>query len=612
MSGGSKQQSDAGQWAVAGFAVLLVVLTATLRKVASWDLWWHLAIGREAVRTSSTVPVDTFSYSFAGAPYVHKDLGADVLFHAAFEAASFAGLTALQALPILAGLAGLAIGLGRNARPVVWVALAAALIAATQFRIIPRPLVFTEGFFLLALGLIERARRRVDDGGVRGFALALAPLVALSWLWLNLHRGGLVGLVLLLGLTLDLAMRAGLHRHPLTARIAGARPGLHHVGAAAAAFAGAVAVGLLNPSGARLYTSGLAVSHDPIHRTFITEWQPLTAELALTVHPVATGLIAVALLAGTVRLLRDLRSGNERTSPIQLWHLGVLALFTVQGVASMRWITHAVAAACLVIGLLVCELLARRSSARSPRMLLPLVALLGVIAVDATQHHEPGLGLTPDRYPVEALDAADRLELGPNIHNTFVYGGFAIWHQDGRRKVLIDGRNDMVYPSEFFLRCSRAESDPEVFGALWSETAGDWVLADNTPGREAFAFLDRDPGWFPVFWSEAAVIYVPRATHAHLETAAFRLIRPSDPMGSLRAALQAAEGEPARLDAIRMELGRMVSASPNSVRANTLLALFFDALGPAHRVQRDAVLDHLIAIAPDHPAVRELNRRLRP
>src|SRR5690606_12251662 len=108
-----------------------------------------------------------------------------------FEAASFAGLTALQALPILAGLAGLAIGLGRNARPVVWVALAAALVAATQFRIIPRPLVFTEGFFLLALGLIERARRRVDYGGVRGFALALAPLVALSWLWLNLHRGGL-------------------------------------------------------------------------------------------------------------------------------------------------------------------------------------------------------------------------------------------------------------------------------------------------------------------------------------------------------------------------------------------------------------------------------------
>lgn len=600
-------------WFLAVVGIVAYAAVVSFRRVASWDVWWHLAIGREAMTTRTSVPVDTFSYSFAGAPYLHKDILADILFFVSFDQLGYAGIALIKAAAVLTAFIGIRIAMGRHGRPLAWVVLAFVFAAAVQSRIIPRPLVFTVGFFPLMLGLIERARRRIDPRDWTGFFVAMLPAIFLQWVWLNLHRGGLIGLVLLAGLALSLVLQFVLHRMGPLAHVAGPRPGGGTLLVGFAVFVIAAAGGLLNPSGVALYQSGLAVTHDPIHRSFISEWQPLTPELALSVHPIATFLLAITWLALAVRLLSALFSGRNRRPLIDVWHAGVLALFTYQGIASMRWLSYASAAAVVTLGLIVAEALdeqEERQPLRQRAWAVPLAVLLGVAGLHLLDAHSPGLGPEPGRYPEGALAAADEMELEENVHNAFVYGGYTIWRSEGRRRVLIDGRNDMVYPSEFFLRCSRAQHDVALFAELWAETGGDWVLADNTPGRETFRFLSGHPDWMAVYWSEEAVIYVLRHERPDLADRALRFVRPAAPIESLGRALADAGQDPDRLSQIRQELLRMVGESREGIRANSLLALYYHHRGPSYRQQRDAVLAHLHAVYPDHPAVTELRMRL--
>lgn len=600
-------------WPIASLGVLAFAATLAFRKIADWDFWWHLAIGREALTTRTSVPVDTFSYPLHGHPYVAKDLVADIVFFVLFDQAEFIGIALLKVAAVLCAFVGIRVALGRHGRPLLWVVLAFVFAAAAQNRVSPRPDVLTLGFFPLMLGLIERARRHIDPRDWSAFFVAMLPAIFLQWAWINLHRGGVIGLVLLVGLACALGLQWAMHRLGPLAHLAGPRPGGGTVAVGVAVALIAAAAGLLNPSGVALYRSALSVTHDPIHRTYISEWQPLSLELALTVHSVGTFLLVVTWLALAVRLLSALLSSRARRPLVDVWHLGVLALFTFQGVQSMRWLPFAAAAAVVTIGLIIAEALDEQEQTdplRYRAVALPLAVLLGVAGLHLREPHQLGLGLEPERYPTRALAAADQMQLEENVHNAFVYGGYTIWQSNGRRRVLIDGRNDMVYPSEFFLRCSRAQHDIRLFAELWSETGGDWVLADNTPGRESFAFLASHPEWMTLYWSEPAVIYALRAEYPALERFAYRFVRADDPVESLAEALRAADGDPQALSDIRRELLRMTQESPEGLRANTLLALYYDHRGPEYRQQRDAVLAHLHATHPGHPAVLELTQRL--
>jgi hypothetical protein len=212
--------------------------------------------------------------------------------------------------------------------------------------------------------------------------------------------------------------------------------------------------------------------------------------------------------------------------------------------------------------------------------------------------------------PAAAIAFAQTHKLGPRVHNAFHFGGYLIWAGAPRLQTLVDGRNDMVFGPKFFLDCVTAEDDPAAFRDLEQRLSSDWVLAANPGVSPAFGFLDRDPAFVPIFWSEPATIYARRGRYPTLEAQALRFIRPSDPVASLGAALRAAAGERSQLAAIEDELLRMHAASPDGVQSNSLLVLFYSSLGSAAVEQRDAYWGRLRQRAPDHPAVRELARRL--
>ena len=89
------------KWLGGAVVVLLAAALVGFRHIASWDVWWHLAIGRESLRSGSTVPIDLWSYSFAGQPFVHKDLVGDIVLFGAYDALGFAGLALLPGLVVI-------------------------------------------------------------------------------------------------------------------------------------------------------------------------------------------------------------------------------------------------------------------------------------------------------------------------------------------------------------------------------------------------------------------------------------------------------------------------------------------------------------------------------
>ena len=590
------------EWLGGAIIVLIASLLVGARRIASWDVWWHLAIGREAVRSGSTVPNDIWSYSFDGAPFVHKDLIGDIVLYGAFESLGFAGLVLLRAA-VVGGLA-LAIWLAmprRRRHPVAWLVATLLLAIAVQSRVIPRPLMFTVVAFPLTLALIERTRSHLDD--VSAFLRAHLPILAVQWVWLLMHRGGLLGLVLLLGHACALALAFGLHRAPMLRTAAGPKPTLAVVGTAFGLFVAAVLIGLVNPSGATLYTSALSVTSDDIHRTGITEWAPLTWELAWSVHPVATSLIALALGLVVGRLSIAVIK-RDRPSAVHVWHLGVLLLFVWQGVQSMRWLSYASGTAAVCVALVAADWLAKRGASFPTRVVMASSSVVGLGVLHLLNPGILGVGINPDRYPEGAMAFAEENGLERDVHNSFVYGGYVLWAADGEHRVLIDGRNDMLYPSEFFARCSRAQADPQVFAALQEELPTSWILAENVAGRESFAFLWSSPEWTPVYWSDVAVIWVRAHDHPELAPMAFRLLDPSFPTRSLEAALrQFGENEAAHRQ-IQSELDRMLAASPTSLRALTTAALYYDQIEDVGR--RDDAMDLLLENYPEHDVVIRL------
>ncbi len=588
-------------------------IAVSWRQLSSWDVWWHLAIGREAVTSGSRLLQDTFSHSFAGAPFVYKDLFADSILYLAFESFGFTGLALVRVAAVVTAGAGLML-VARHGRGSagVWLLASGLLVLAIQTRVIPRPLLFSVGICPLMLGLIERARSRIDRRNWRPFFLALVPVIGLQWLWLNLHRGGLLGLVLLLGLACATALARAVRPIRFLRRLAGPAPSTATVGVATSVFLIAAALGLANPSGVELYRSGLFVTRNAILQGYISEWQPLSWVIATEYYPWATGLIIAGWLALFAGLASGLRRGAHRP-PVDIWHAGVLAVFTWQALESVRWLSYASAAAAVVL-LLAVSAGRRAWIARFGGRRVALVALAIVLTamIAHTSPHRFGLGRAPDRYPAGALDFARSHDLGPRVHNAFVYGGFVAWAGTPDFQVLVDGRNDMVYPPEFFLRCTQAQRSPTEFAALRREFPSDWVLADNTPGRETFGFLAFDEAWMPVYWSDTAVVYVPRPGHMRLAHLEYRYVNPGAPIDSLLAALDAAGDDTARLHLIRAELIRLVDGAPNSVRANTYMVMYYHHLGLDGREPMRAVLDHLYRVAPNHPAVRELRSRFGP
>ena len=329
-------------------------------------------------------------------------------------------------------------------------------------------------------------------GGERRGLWLLPPLFVL---WINLHGGYVIGLVLL-GLTLLGETLARTCRRPA----APLRPLL-----LTAACAGAAT--LISPLGieALRYPFTYAGTGNASQR-FIAEWQ------SPNFHNVAFYPLAASLLVG---LLIGIGRGKWRPTEL-LW----TALFSALALQSIR---HTPLYAIVVLPLLGAQLaviapawprvLARW---RAPsRLIFPvggwLLLLVGLAALMTSSTSLPlQTGYTPrvSGYPAGAVAFLHQHpEVRGNLFNTYSWGGYLIAELYPDRLVSIDGRAD-VHGDALVTRCRVTER----LMPGWRDTLDTWQIGLVLVERDGplTTALRDDPTWQELYAGDVERLFARR------------------------------------------------------------------------------------------------------
>jgi hypothetical protein len=143
------------------------------------DLWWHIVTGQGILASGHVPTTDTYSYTFAGQPWIAKEWLSQVLLAAAYNLGGWNGVILLAAISVSAGLTLFYSELVRSLAPTV----ALIITIPTAICMIPistaRPHIFT---FILVVLFTSRLFRSADE--IKPPPFWLLPFVTL---WTNLH-----------------------------------------------------------------------------------------------------------------------------------------------------------------------------------------------------------------------------------------------------------------------------------------------------------------------------------------------------------------------------------------------------------------------------------------
>lgn len=467
--------------------LVLIALTFVFAQTDP-DYWWHQRTGQLILALGQLPRTDPFSFTSLGQPWITHEWLTEVCF--AFIAAHFGYVGNVVLYGTITALAALAIratcrlrGLGpAGATGIMLWAFAIILPLANV-----RPQMVTI-LFLALTALIVTAY-------LQGEARGLWILPPLFVLWVNLHGGYVIGLVLL-GLTLlgeTAARYLGRPAAPL-------RPLL-----LTTALSGAAT--LVSPLGveALRYPFTYAGTGNASQR-FIAEWQ------SPNFHNAAFYPLAASLLVG---LLIGIGRGKPRPTEL-LW----TALFSALALQSIR---HTPLYAIVVLPLLGVQLASIAPSWpgvltrwRAPaRLILPvsgwLLLLIGTITLVAGSAALPlQTGTTPrvGGYPTGAVTfLRAHPEAQGNLFNTYSWGGYLIAELYPDRLVSIDGRAD-VHGDALVTQHRAAER----LMPGWRDTLDTWqiglVLIDRD-GPLATALRD-DPAWQELYAGDVERLFARR------------------------------------------------------------------------------------------------------
>jgi hypothetical protein len=449
------------------------------------DYWWHVKTGQYIAETGALPRVDIFSYTMAGQPWVTHEWLTQLLLYLVQQRFGYVGNVVLFGLiGMLTALAVYATcrhrGLGEPGAAVLMVgALVMGMGSANV-----RPQAMTALLLALCVLLLTRYKQ-----GQPRALWALPPLLAL---WVNLHGGYIIGLVLL-GLTVFGEAAARLLGRPA----ASLRPLLVVTALSAVAT-------LLSPHAldALYYPFTYAGTQNGSMR-FIAEWQ------SPNFHQPHFILLGTSLLLAML-----LGLGQRPLGPTEVfWAVGL----TIMALQSVR---HIPLYAIVIIPLLAARLQAEVSGLRRPltewrrpallAVTWPLVGLsiLQMIPsagdVEKMQFGREPIGAS---YPVGAVEYLRAHDPPGNLFNTYHWGGYLIYQLHPERPVFIDGRAD-VYGDRFFERYMQVTRlQPGWRQVLDEHDVGLMLVEKESP---IAVVLGDDPAWQEIYAGEVERLFARR------------------------------------------------------------------------------------------------------
>jgi len=410
-----------------GAAALLFLCAVAVAHYPSADLWWHLRAGQYILETHHVPRTDPFSFSAAGKPWIAHEWLSEVILYSVYHYGGFRSLSAAMAL--VAGGAFWLVTWTAKPRPRLGVIAAAFAVWSVRGLLLLRPGDFT---LLLGAAFLWRLRRFQETGRVR----PLAALPLLTLLWVNLHGGYVLGLVLILLFALG----------TLLERWGGQRvQGVQQARALGLALLSCALVVPLNPNGLRMYGYPLKTLFSPVMQSAIVEWQPLN--LAWSQFRLFEAFVLAAFLVMIVQ--------RKRTKPTELVLFIPVVLLALR---SMRNLTLCALVCAYIFG---CHPVLggwrwpRRVKIRpAARYVLAMAGVLLALAALCVQ-----VGRTARRLqsweqthcPSGAVAFLQEHGLHGRIFNSYAFGGYLIWRLYPESQVYVDGRADM-YGDAFLTR----------------------------------------------------------------------------------------------------------------------------------------------------------------
>lgn len=431
------------------------------------DSFWSVATGRYVLEQGHLPTSDPFSFT-ANRPWiVHMPLS-QLCFGWVEQHFGLLALELFGALLLTAALALLWLPHARGlpARALTFAALLGSILLQADDLCVRGQLFGDLSFAALLICLFRlRLGRRVHP--LFGLALGSA--------WINLHSSAFLGVVL------PLLWAALL-------RLDRSRPALLPF----LTFAGALGVGLfLNPYGPRLVVDLLQLLRSPSTRQIDLFLPPDPSSPAVLA---AFALLALVAASCFWRPRPDAGVGMAEGSLLVLW--------AIAAVLGRRYLPLALAFAIVVAARQLSAIWATRSKRDEPAWALAL----SCVAAGAAFW---GLSVEKDPFrdvPLEEAALIERLPLPDRVANVYHWGGFLDYAWNGRRKVFVDGRNQLFEHGAF--------EDEGRLAALdhWSEILDRYRI--NTVLWERNSPLDvalsRSPDWQSVRRGPIAVLYVRR------------------------------------------------------------------------------------------------------
>jgi len=473
------------------------------------DTGWHIRTGEWILSNGRVPATDIFSFTKPGSPWFAWEWLSDVVMAAVHHVAGMGGIGLLCI--VVLGLTSTCIyrnAVAESGHRLIAILLTALAMAASTIHWLARPHLATPLLAAVFLGTLTRVRR----SGKSRLLLVLPPL---TMLWVNLHGGFFVGIVLLITYTVGSVVEDFIQDDRCCVRTRAKAYALTAVACLAAS--------ILNPYGYRLhmhvaqylgssfYIQRISEFQSPDFHSFSAAYFESLLVLAIAAafwHFASGRLIQVMLLLSWIHLALF----SVRNAPI-------FAVVAVPGIASAlrEWLEYAHTTISLKwlrrfsnsISDLEAGLRFIASHRKQDRLhCIPCLAvlMLGVLLAYPGQFKALRAEFDPNRFPVMAASALSRQTAANSIrlYANWQWGGYLIYRLWPSFKVFDDGRTDFYGPAF-------VQDGLDVWDAHsnWSAVLAEYdVNAALLPVNSALASVLRARlDWTPVYQDQVAVLF---------------------------------------------------------------------------------------------------------
>ncbi|MBI4865742.1 MAG: hypothetical protein HY816_02210 [Candidatus Wallbacteria bacterium] len=493
-------EGSAGKPAASALPGLREVLLAlfflgSLTPVVDYDVWLHLAAGREMWSKAQVLSVDVFSHTVPGEAWVYHEWLAAVVSYGLWLLGGVNALVVFKAVMMTASmgvlLATFAVrGHGRGAPALV--GLMAAAVSANNVAL-ERPHLFTILFLNLFVYWLNRQR-------YRGMPLPWGMAV-IAALWANLHGGFVLGLLAFGPFLVEDLWHLVRRRGPVDGQdeaLAVSRL-RERILRTALVLAACVFATLANPYGVETLLYPLQYASPSPFMRQIEEWASPNFQRQIVLEAVLLVLVAVGVFSKAPVGLAD---GIFAMASVHLILTGVRNSFLVGSFLGPALVSHV--AACLEQpswGGRLRRKLERFDSGTFGPLLALAVLLGGTVALTGTPRVAPG------RFPEGAVRFLERQRPPGRLFNDYDFGGYLMFHLPAY-PVFVDGRVDVYSKHSAFAD----------FLSVWHLSA-DWERVLERRGvrialleqrQSLAALLGASPNWQEVFRDDVAVIFLKR------------------------------------------------------------------------------------------------------